>query len=781
MGKFKLLSRYHLCKNKGQYLSFSLLVLVATMIFGIGLINMRNFGQMYEEKYMENECADVFCTLYTSDWNEEFYESATHLEGVVAGESRENIMLSGSASYAETGNTMNHIFFNMGEKHTMGRNKIVGDTLKEDSVENPIYISYWVKANGCELGDTYKFVSGETTYQFTIVGFVEDLMYGNNNCLNMGVYMSEKDFKTMYDSVPESTHARTLNLRLKDRMDGKKVFSNMSKLISGKLKNTYNNIYGYYEFFKASRTATADIMSAILVAFSGLLVLITLLVINFRIRNSMEEEMQNMGVMTSMGYTSRQVIWSVAVPYVTIGILSTLLGILGCYLFLPIVQGALEKLSGLKYDSNIDLIATSIVVVVMIGLVLFDTLFSARKIKKLHPIEALRSGIKHHSFKKNYFTLEKSKTNLNVALGLKGFISGLKQYIVLCIIIVVATFAMAFMASSLYNSMVEPENFINLVSEESPTIVLNTNNHDEAQQILKDLSKDDRVKQAFYYSTTNVMVGDDTIGVFILDDYDKLLNDTRYEGRSPKHNNELVLGCTTAEKNGVGVGDTIKVTSNGKEIEYRVVGLLQSPNYSGEACSMTTEGYRRLKEEFTHNTIYVYLEDAKTSATYTNELSVKYKDQLASYSDQQSMIDEVYDNFIPIMAIVIGIISVVVVILVAVVLYIILKTVISHRKQELGISKALGYTTNQLVLQMAYSIFPSICIGSILGGILGYLYGNNVWLLCLYGVGIRKVDFPLPGTWVVILIVAMIVASTIISVLLSRRIKRISAIKLIHE
>ncbi len=781
MGKFNVLSRYHLRKNKGQYVSFSIIVLIATMILGVGLVTVLNFGKMYEDKFETYNCADVYYTLFNNDWSEEFYKNATSLTEVKAEEMRENIMLSGDATYAENGNTMNHIFFNADEKHEMNTLKVVGDSIDINRVKNPIYISYWIKANGCKVGDIYKFVSGDKTYEFTIVGFVEDLMYGNNNCANMGVYLPEKDFQAMYKSVPESAHAKTLALRLYRRDDGKKVYNNLSKMLAGNLRNTYNFNYGYYEMSQRNRTATANILASMFVAFSALLVIITMLVINFRIKSSVQEEMQNMGVMTAMGYTSKQVIWSIAIPYLALGAISMILGIVASYLFLPLVQSVLEKLAGLMWRQSLDLLSLGIVIVVILGLILITTLFSARKIKKLHPIETLRSGIKHHSFKKNYFPLEKSRVSVNITLGLKAFISNIKQYIFLFIIIVVSAFTLIFMSSGLYNSTVKPDNFVRVISEENPTITLNANTKTDADEIIQALKQDDRVENALFYSISNLIIGDETISVFVIDDYDQLTNDICYKGRHPKHNNEVGIGCTLADSLGVEIGDKIKIKSSTKEEEYLIVGLIQAPDYDGSVCEMTSVGYKKISDNFEQLAINVYLKDGDTSAAYTEEIAIRYKDQLAGYCDYKTMLDAVYENFIPLMVMVVAVVTVVDIVLIIVVLYMIIKTVVSHRKQELGISKALGYTTRQLILQMAYSLCPAIGLGAIVGGILGFLYTHNLWLLCFYGLGIRKVTLGVPGLWVLVIVVFMIVFATLVAVLISRRIKKISAIKLIKE
>ena len=781
MEKYVVLSRYHFRKNKGQYLSFSIIVLIAAMIFGVGLVTIRSFGKMYGEKFEKYACADVYYTLYDSDWGDTLLDKAKAIDGIKEAETRKNIMLSGDASYANTGNTLNHIFFNMDEKHEMNQLEPIGETLDLSGVSNPIYISYWIKSNGCKIGDTYKYVSGDTTYNFTIAGFVEDLMYGNNNCGNLAVYLPENEFNAMYDKTSPNMHATTLALRLNDSSAGKEIFNKLSTILAGNIIKSYTYNYGYLDMSQRNRTVTANILAAILVAFSALLVIITMFVINFRIKSSIQEEMQNMGVLNSMGYTTRQVIWSMALPYILLGAICVVCGLIGSYLFLPVLQGVFGKLSGLIWNKPMDLMAMVYIIVVILGLIILTSLFSSRKIKKLHPIDALRSGIKHHNFKKNYFPLDQTRASINITFGLKGLVGSIKQSIFLFVIFTIVTFTTIFMVSGLYNSVVEPDNFIDMVSEEYSTVTLSTNNAQEADTIRSELMQDNRVDQIIYYHITKTIIGDETVGTFVVDEYDKLKNDICYSGRNPKHDNEIAIGCVIADNMNVGLGDYIKVKAKENEIEYLIVGLIQAPDYNGVACTMSTEGYQRIQKGFQQTSIYIYLKDKDTSAAYTEELTTKYKEKLVSYCDTQSMINGVYDNFIPMMVMMVGVISVVVVAIVIVVLYMIIKTIVSHRKQELGILKALGYTTKQLVLQLTYSLLPAILLASILGGILGVIYVNKLWLLSFYGLGIRKVNLDVPGLWALFASTMIVVLSTIISVVLARRIKHISPIELIRE
>ena len=781
MRKYTLFIGYYFRKNKGQYISFCFIVAIAAAIFSMGLITVLNFGKMYEKKFQQYNCADVFYTMFDFDWPEDLAAQTEKLEGVSQVETRSNIMLSGSATYGDAGNTLTHIFFNMDEAHSMNDIEPDGDTLELDSVKNPIYLSYWIKTNGCKIGDRYQFISGDTTYNFTIAGFVEDMMYGNNNCGNMGIYLPEDDFKRMYDSVDENTHASTLCIALKDKQDGKMVFTELVKSLSGKLTYPYEYTYGYFELSQRNRTITATIVASVLVAFSLILVVITMLVINFRIKSSIEEEMQNMGILKAVGYISKQVLLSVAFPYILLATVFIPVGIFGSYLGLPMMEGIFGQLAGLSWKQGFDPISSAIVMSVIMVLVVMTTFLSAGKIRKLHAIEAMRNGIKHHNFKKNFVPLSKAKCQIHVALAAKNFFDSIKQNIFLFIILAVMTFAGIYSGSGMYNSVLHPEGFIKVMSEENATVTLKAFTKEQAEEMLGELKENPQVEKAFYYDTENVMIDGLSTAAFVIKDYDKLDIDLCYEGRIPLHDNEITLGSTLAEKMKRKPGDMVTITYGEKKVEYLIVGLMQAPNYSGEACELTPEGFRRLKEQFEPLTINVYLKEPSLSAAFVQNMIKDYGDKLAAYCDVETMMKEGFGNFIPLTTMMIGTISIIVLILVTAILYMIIKTMIGHRNQELGILKAVGYTTGQLVLQISYSLLPTILLGTVAGGILGQLYVDRVWLACFYSMGIRKLSLGIPILWSVGIVAFLAIFSLLVSILMAGRIKRISAIELIKE
>ena len=115
------------------------------------------------------------------------------------------------------------------------------------------------------------------------------------------------------------------------------------------------------------------------------------------------------------------------------------------------------------------------------------------------------------------------------------------------------------------------------------------------------------------------------------------------------------------------------------------------------------------------------------------------------------------------------------------ILYLVIKTMILKRKREFGILKATGYTTLQLMTQIALSFVPIVIAGVIMGGVLGCLYTNSLLTLLLSGAGIHNVKFIVKIPPIVMLCIGLVVLAYLVSMLISRRIKWISAYGLITE
>jgi len=115
------------------------------------------------------------------------------------------------------------------------------------------------------------------------------------------------------------------------------------------------------------------------------------------------------------------------------------------------------------------------------------------------------------------------------------------------------------------------------------------------------------------------------------------------------------------------------------------------------------------------------------------------------------------------------------------VLYFILAASIIRRRRELGILKAIGYTTFDLMNQISLSLMPPLFLGIIAGCVCGSPTVNLILSVALSAFGVAKADFIIHPIWIGTTGVLMLALSYAACMFISWRIRKISAYGLVTE
>lgn len=139
--------------------------------------------------------------------------------------------------------------------------------------------------------------------------------------------------------------------------------------------------------------------------------------------------MQSLGALKAIGYTSKQLIGALLLQFSGIGLLVSIIGIGLSYLLFPAVNTMMISQTGIPYAVRFLPLPFCATLFLIEGVVVFVVWLSARGIKRIEAITAIRQGIRTHSFKRNPIPLERTKAPLALALALKTTFSGIKQNI----------------------------------------------------------------------------------------------------------------------------------------------------------------------------------------------------------------------------------------------------------------------------------------------------------------------------------------------------------------
>jgi putative ABC transport system permease protein len=224
------------------------------------------------------------------------------------------------------------------------------------------------------------------------------------------------------------------------------------------------------------------------------------------------------------------------------------------------------------------------------------------------------------------------------------------------------------------------------------------------------------------------------------DDVNERIASPIIRGRQPIANNEISLLSPTANWLGVGIGDSIEVQHlNGEKATFLITGITQGWGANG---FITTEGVRRMQDDFVLRNIYIYLYDYSDQAVaaFMNQLVEDFgRDMTAmNYVEQNESFFRTMEQPINIAMIFIMVITIFVIVLV---LFLMVNTIINRHKQEAGMLKAIGFTSGQLMIQMLLSFLPIILGGVIFGSVLGLLLTNPLLGVMFSGLGVAQASF----------------------------------------
>ena len=534
------------------------------------------------------------------------------------------------------------------------------------------------------------------------------------------------------------------------------------------------------ELVKSVSTLTINIVATILVAFAVIIVLVSLIVIKFRVSNSIEDGMENIGVLKAIGYTSWQILSSIIIQFILIALSASMVGIALSYGLMPFIGGIISSLSGLVWVQNFDIIINLVSIFLVVLCVVIVTLLSAFRIRKILPVAALRGGIQTHSFRKNYFPLDKAKGGLHFLLAIKSMLANTKQNMMILLIMIALTFASVFSMVLYYNIASDKTAFVNLFGSEPSNVLVAVKPDTDTRELLRDIEQMDYVRKVNIFDLITAKIDGQTVYTNVTDRYSQLENNIVYEGRQPKYENEISISWVVSSQINKGIGDTVEVEYGTESKSYLVTGLSQSIGNLGQIAALTMEGIQQLQLDYKGTTLYVYL-DGISNKDFIKNVQGKYGDHIVETLDIDENIESQTGMYTAAVFAVMLMVLTITVLVVVMILYLVIKTMIIKRKKEFGVMKAIGYSTIQLMNQISISFLPVIITGVAIGGVLGHYFTNPMLSVLLSSVGVKRLDFIIHLPTILMICVGIFILAYIVSMLVSRRIKKISAYGLITE
>lgn len=740
---------HNLKKAKGQLISFGVVMMITAMILNTALVLLFQTSDAYDSLFDELNTAELSVVIPASFSDEELPYDILKLDGILDVDTNEALFASSTLQdFQNSEFTMNTYFYRINDERKLTRHVIAEQMGNSDEmgVYIPLYLS---ELGGYKSGENICYVIGGTEYRLEIKGILSEMQYGNYGTGFIGLYLTDETYDRLKTDGAFASVCEYL-IKAEENADVVKIRNAVGTLF--KEKNIPVLSFLDCQTVKSSRTMVSNTIVLFLVVFAALVLLVSIFLCRFRIKTAIDEEINEMGVLKGIGYTSGMLKGSQIIPYLLVCGAGLVCGVALSYALIPVVANILAVQSGFSYTPVFDVRAAFVTLFFILIIVFWFALLAAGKIKRLEPINAIRG-------------IDPLK-NTSVSGG---------RNILLFAVAFVMMILLTFTGILLYNVNVHPDNFMTTLSEELPDIRVQT--EEEKYDALKTILEKEAVK-AVNYGIVMTEYTNGSIPTIVCEDFSLLENDIAYRGRHPQQAEEIAIGSEFADD--YTIGDRFRLSLHGRQYEYTITGFIQSVNHNGLIAEITDAGYTRIADAPMY-ALNLYLSENADVSRFADKLNGEYGDYVVSVSNaakEAESMQTMYASLITAVAMVLFVITLLIILLI---LYVIFHSMIVSLRMDFGIYKAMGYTSRQLIVQTVGGIVPVTLFGTLLSAIFGIWY-LPIMFNGIFGViGAIKNNFEIPLYMLCAMAVILTAVNILIGVMLCRPIKNINAYELIKE
>ncbi len=783
MKNVRMLAMANIRKNKGQAVNLLLFVIIAAMFLNIGLLLYVDYGNSFDKRAEELHAPHQSLIQNKSLSTEEQYKWLQEHPQTVEWE-RHDVVSANGEYYLNGDKTMGVLLFESSSTdQKMNPLTLIGESHPLE--DGSIYVPYLMKVGGgYELGDDFRVnLSGEETV-YQVAGFTEEIPFGTIMNQSYRFYVSDQEYGELLNRYPEY-ECDLMSMRLRDFEIGTAVETEYVRefFYKGGTEDVADIfVHGRsYTGAKGARTFIAMIVAMVVTTLAAVLLLVCAIVMRFGIVNNIEESMVNIGVLKAAGFGNRQIVGSILLQFGGLAAVGGILGVAAAWAFMPVLASILEGQSAMIWEPGFSWTFAIVTIVTVTLAVLLTSFLAARRIYRLHPLVALRGGLTNHNFKRNGMPLDRSRGGLSFLLAMKRMVRSKGQCVMIAMIIAAIT-AASVIGVSIYHAIgVETYEFVSVLAGETQDAAFELKDGGDTEAFIDRIRERKEVRKAFGYDGV-MMLADEAIVVgTVTKDYEVSEEGGLVEGRQPKHANEVAVGHNFLKSIGKKIGDTVRLQQGGTAKDFLVTGIVQGVSNDGFVVALTYEGVISIQPGFESKMVYVHVVEGTDVADFIRDVEASEGDKLNGTVNLVDLVDAQFGQMGGAFgAVAVGILAMTVVV-VMLVLYLVIKTMLLRNRREFGIQKAVGFTTPQIMNQIALGFVPVVLAGVAVGVVGGVIGLNPMFVAITSGMGIVETHFSSPPSWVAATGAFLLVLAYAASMLFALRVRKISAHALITE
>ncbi len=578
--------------------------------------------------------------------------------------------------------------------------------------------------SGLTEGDRFTIKVGDTEREFEYAGYAKDAFLGSAFMGNSRFILNREDYD--YIAGDERAKLSEGSIYYINASDIKAAEKALSEAGGGLFSGSSDTIRLTY--------VMSMIVAALLLIVSICLILVAFVVLRFTIRFTLEEEFREIGVMKAIGIKNGQIRGLYLVKYLGIAVAGAVIGFFCSIPFGNLLLASVSEtmVLGSENSAVIALLCCGAVV----GIIMLFCWSSTRKVNKLSPIDAVRSGQTGERFrKKSIMHLGNSRLGTTGFLALNDVLSSRKQYGIITAVFSILMLLVMILANTA-NTLNSDKLLFLMGTTKSDVYITLTNDVMEAmgdpaatdgkikdalRRIENTIADNGMPGKAHVERMYNVPMtfGDQKSSVVFQICPQTKASDYVYEkGMAPICAEEIALSSPIAEQFGVDIGDTVTLTVNGEEKKCIITALFQSFGQLGRIG--------RLHESFDTNGLLL-------SSTYSFQIDFDDHPDSAEIERRIEKLKNIYEtdkvldsagfvkdstgaaDIIKAVKDMILIITLIIIVLIAVLME---RSFISREKSEIALMKAVGFNNGSVIAHHALRFGIVAVLSSLLAAVL---------------------------------------------------------------
>ncbi len=643
-----------------------------------------------------------------------------------------------------------------------------------------------------KIGSVLQLKIGDNIYDMKVAGYNEDNIYCSP--MNMGTYktyISEKLYQdVLFENQVGAKESSYIKTQITDTAKRKHIDVNkLSDEVGDELTTWYNEYTKLYPersvnlnilpapLMKTGSMILPLIFVALIFLFAVIILVIAIVIINFSVKNFIMTNMKNTAIMEASGYTVKELVFILLFQLLLVAGLGSALGILLGALLIDKIGILILITLGLAWNQPVNIPVVLLVFLSIVLLVTLLTILLGREYSRISVLSALRGGVNTHNFKKNLFAFDKSSFSIPVTLALKDTFGKFRNQLGVIFIMMILTIS-TIVAFGMVDTYGSDEGVLKIagfdvydaffVGDEAMESTVAT------FKSVKNTRREIRMGNNFYYKKKK-----ESLTTRAFSDTSTIMGGSILEGRWPKYSNEVLLAVNAANKLGVSMGDVVTVKNEMAEESFIVCGTCQTMNNMGYMAFMTLEGLAKTTTLPDTMSIHVNLNPGYTFADFEKEFNEVYPDVTANdFAEASRQTIGLITGGIKGFAYFVALLTI---LIVAFVESLIVRTNINRQWRNLGVSKALGFTSRQLIEQVMISNFPSVMIGVAIGLLLSPFLGGKLMVTTMIIFGFKKMDFSIGLLSFILTALIICGVALATAAFMGRRIKNLDPVKMITE